>query len=405
MLKKYPGNFLILFCGQTISNLGNQIYLIALPWLVYELTQSSSQMGTIAAITALPDVLFTLFVGVLIDRYNKKNILWISSIVQFLLVLSIPVLFLLDTFSIYHIYIIGFCYATTSMIFITTYRSIIPELVDKEYLVDSNSLIQVSLTLIRMVGPLVAGVLITILGEINAFFIDALTFLILISTIYFIKIPKTKIMEIKKTSVSKEIKDGIKYIIETIELRHITWLVLVVNIGMSISMSLMVFHLRGGNNFSATEVGYVYSIAGVMSFFFTIFAPRVSKKFNLVQAISISCCLSGVGLLVLPLANTFIFTGLALGMIIGGASLGTVFIHTSLQKNVPSDYLGRVYASTQMATRISVPVALMMGAWGSETIIGINGMFIISGIIIVASTLFSFFRLNKLDQTKEEITI
>lgn len=402
MFKKYPKNFFVLFVGQTISNLGNQIYLIGLPWLVYELTKSSLQMGSIAAVTALPDILFALFVGVLVDKYNKKKIIWFTSVLQFLLVMMIPILFILNILEIYHIYIIGFLYSTTSLIFVTCYRSSIPELVEEKYLVEVNSLIQLSLTVIRMVGPIIAGFIIAFMGEINGFFVDAVTYFILIVCISFIKMPTKPIVNGKKTRLLDDIKEGFKYTFGTVELRYITWIVLVVNIGMSISLSLMIFHLRGENNLLANEVGYVYSIAGIISFCLTLLAPRIGKLINNMQAIAICCCVSGVGLLLLPMMNHIVSNGLALGMVTGGATLGTVFINTVLQKQVSIAYLGRVYATTQMATRISVPLALMIGAWGSETYLGIGGMFTISGLIIVISTLAGLFRINNMKKEKQE---
>lgn len=403
MLKKYPTQFLVLFGGQTLSNLGNQIYLIALPWLVYELTKSSFQMGAIAAVTAIPHLLFALFIGVLIDRYNKKNIIWISSVIQFLLVLSIPVLSFLNVLGISFVYIVGFLYSTTSLIFITCYRSIIPEMVEENQLVGINSLIQNSLNIIKMVGPILAGIIIASFGEINAFLIDALTYFILILCIGCIKLPTKQTVFKKKMKLQEEIKEGIYYTFGTVELRNIVWLVLLVNIGMSISLSMIVFHLRGDNHFSAQEVGYVYAIAGVLSFGFTMLAPFLYKKISMIQAIAISCTISGLGLLILPFMDQVILNGVALGIIQGGGSLGTVFIHTIIQKKVPIEYLGRVYSTTQMFTRLSVPLALMLGAWGSETIIGVSGLFFISGIIIVISTMISFIKINKVKNNYEEV--
>lgn len=401
-LRKYNKDFLILFGGQTVSNIGDQIYLIALPWLVYELTQSSFDMGTISAINALPEIVFAIFMGVFIDRYNKKKIMLIACIIEFILIALIPILSYLNLLNIHHIYVIGFLYSSTTLVFLITYRSSIPILVGKSLLVKVNSLIQISLTLIKMIGPILAGILIANFGVVHALMIDSLTFLVLLISITLIKIPRLKVSDDAKTSIKQDIKDGFKYTFGSKELRFINWLVLVVNIGMSVGLSLMVFYLRGENNLLAKEVGFVYSIAGTVAFLMTIMAPYISKVIRDLQAISLSCCVSGIGLILMPFMDGVVLVGISLGLVTGGGTLATIYINSTLQSMVPVEYLGRVFATAQMTSRISVPVALMIGGWSSATIFGIDGVFKVSGSIILLSALLSGFSLRR---KKEELDV
>lgn len=401
-LRKYNKDFLILFGGQTVSNIGDQIYLIALPWLVYELTQSSFDMGTISAINALPEIVFAIFMGVFIDRYNKKKIMLIACIIEFILIALIPILSYLNLLNIHHIYVIGFLYSSTTLVFLITYRSSIPILVGKSLLVKVNSLIQISLTLIKMIGPILAGILIANFGVVHALMIDSLTFLVLLISITLIKIPSLKVSDDAKTSIKQDIKDGFKYTFGSKELRFINWLVLVVNIGMSVGLSLMVFYLRGENNLLAKEVGFVYSIAGTVAFLMTIMAPYISKVIRNLQAISLSCCVSGIGLILMPFMDGVVLVGISLGLVTGGGTLATIYINSTLQSMVPVEYLGRVFATAQMTSRISVPVALMIGGWSSATIFGIDGVFKVSGSIILLSALLSGFSLRR---KKEELDV
>lgn len=401
-MRKYNKDFLILFGGQTISNIGDQIYLIALPWLVYELTQSSFDMGTISAINALPEIIFAIFMGVFIDRYDKKKIMLIACIIEFILIALIPILSYLNLLNIYYIYVIGFLYSTTTLVFLITYRSSIPLLVEKSLLVKVNSMIQISLTIIKMTGPILAGILITNFGVVNALMIDSLTFLVLLVSITLIKIPSLKVSDGVKTTIKQDIKDGFKYTFGSKELRFINWLVLVVNIGMSVGLSLMVFYLRGENQLLAKEVGYVYSIAGIVAFLMAVMAPYISKLIKDLQAISMSCCLSGIGLILVPYMDSVALLGFSLGIVTGGGTLATIYINSTLQSMVPVEYLGRVFATAQMTSRISVPVALMIGGWSSVTALGIGGVFKVSGSIILLSALLAVFSLRK---NKEELDV
>ncbi|MCM3439828.1 MFS transporter [Metabacillus halosaccharovorans] len=400
-MKRYSKNFLILFSGQTISNLGNQIYLIALPWLVYELTHSSFDMGTISAIMALPDLLFALIFGTIIDRYNRKRILWIASFIQLVIVLIIPLLFFTDMLEIYHIYITGFLYSTATLIFITCYRSCIPDLTDEDSLVEVNSLIQLSLTIIKMIGPLLAGLLIANFGIVESFMVDAFTYFLLIICIFNTKLPNEKVRK-KNTFFFDDLRNGITYTLGSQILRYLIWLVLIVNIGMSIALSLMVFHLRADGNLSAHQVGYVYSISGIFSLVFTLLAPKIARKMGSMSAISLACMISGLGLLFIPFTQNIILKGITLGLITGGGTLGAIYINSMLQKQVPSEYLGRVFATTQMISRVSVPLALVVGGWGSETRFGVSGMFVISSLIVILSSLGFYLKMNMMNESKRK---
>ncbi|WP_175640422.1 MFS transporter [Metabacillus schmidteae] len=400
-MKRYSKDFLILFSGQTISNLGNQIYLIALPWLVYELTHSSFDMGTISAIMALPDLLFALIIGTIIDRYNRKRILWIASFIQLIIVLIIPILFITNMLEIYHIYITGFLYSSATLIFITCYRSCIPDLTDEDSLVEVNSLIQLSLTLIKMIGPLLAGIIIANFGIVEGFMVDAFTYFLLIICIFNTKLPKEKVRK-RNTFFFDDLKNGITFTLGSKILRYLIWLVLIVNIGMSIALSLMVFHLRGDGNLSANQVGYVYSISGIFSLGFTLFAPKIARKMGSMSAISLACMISGLGLLFIPFTQNIILKGITLGLITGGGTLGAIYINSMLQKQVPSEYLGRVFATTQMISRVSVPLALVVGGWGSETRFGVSGMFIISSFIVILSTLGFYLKMKLVNDSKRK---
>jgi len=88
-------DFLKLWLGQLISRIGNGIHEIALAWLVLELTGSALSMGAILAVSILPNLLFGLPAGVIVDRFNRKRIMVLSDLSRTLIVLVIPVAYTL----------------------------------------------------------------------------------------------------------------------------------------------------------------------------------------------------------------------------------------------------------------------------------------------------------------------
>lgn len=374
-----------LFSGQTFSNLGEQLYLIAIPWLVYEMTQSTLTMGTVAAIIAFPQIIFGLIIGVVIDRFNKRKIMMYSTVLQVILMTLLPTLYLSNALSIYHIYIICFLYSLGSLIFLSTYRSALPQLVERTNLVKANSLIQSSLTIIRVIGPIIAGILIANFGVHNALYVNMFSFIILYLVLINIKFPneKRQYHQKVKTTMIREIKEGIQFIFSNKSFLHINILSFFVNMGMAMSLSMMVFYLHGDYDFTAQQVGYVFAISGAMAFLFSIIAPALVRYFNQIQAILLSCALSGFGLIFITFSSHWLVIGLFLGCITGGTTLASIYIYTFFQHETPENLLGRVFTTSQMLARISTPLAVFFGGWFTHYFIHISQLFLFSGVIII----------------------
>lgn len=383
--------FVSLFTGQTISNIGEQLYLIAVPWLVFELTQSTLTMGTVSAVIAFPQIIFGLLIGVLIDRFNKRKLMIYSTFLQIILMTLFPTLYLMDILSIYHIYIICFLYSIGSLVFLSTYRSTVPQLVNKNNLVKVNSLIQSSLTIVRIIGPIFAGIIISKYGAQNALYVNMISFLILYCLLLFIRLPEESQYAQKqnKKSLIKEIEEGFKFIFHHKRMFYMNILTLFVNIGMSIGLSMMVFYLRGDNLLSAEHVGYVYSISGGMAFLFTLIAPKLIVNSNYLKGILISCSISGLALTLISLPFEWVTMGLLLGFITGGGTLASIYINTFLQSETPDHLIGRIFTTSQMLARVSTPISVFIGGWLTNSLISISQLFLFSGIIIMLSTLIA----------------
>src|SRR6476659_1481114 len=87
-------NFRLLWIGESISLLGDQFYMIALPWLVLQITGSALALGTILAVAAIPRALFMLIGGALVDRFSPRAVMIASNLSRFVLVALLSVLVL-----------------------------------------------------------------------------------------------------------------------------------------------------------------------------------------------------------------------------------------------------------------------------------------------------------------------
>ena len=153
-------NYFLLWTGQLISNIGNAIYFIILPWMILDLTGSKFSTSIVITCSYLPAIVFGLSAGIIIDKYSKKRIIIYSDFIRAILIMFIPLSMILDLISPFLIGLITFCISVVSTFFYPARDSIIPLIVKKDELSIANSLISISVQISQLLGPLLASLFI-----------------------------------------------------------------------------------------------------------------------------------------------------------------------------------------------------------------------------------------------------
>lgn len=125
---KLPFVYLRFLLGMFIPRLGDSLFAFAIPWISYELTQSSIVMGSMYAVSVLPIVLFGPVAGSLVDRWDRKQLMLFTDIARALLVAAIPLLHYADVLELWHLYAISFVLTILSLMFDVSVVAIIPSL-------------------------------------------------------------------------------------------------------------------------------------------------------------------------------------------------------------------------------------------------------------------------------------
>ncbi|MDQ6714407.1 MAG: MFS transporter, partial [Candidatus Dormibacteraeota bacterium] len=170
--------FLRFWAGSSISTLGNQVTILALPWLVLQLTQSPFQLGLVAALEFVPFLLFGLVVGVYADRWDRRRIVLVADLVRFLLLATVPLAAFFHVLTLVQLYLVAFITGTARLWFEVAHYSLIPSLVSPGRVVEANSGLEVTEGVSSLVGPALGGLLIKVLGAADALLADALSFLL-----------------------------------------------------------------------------------------------------------------------------------------------------------------------------------------------------------------------------------
>ncbi len=155
-------NFRLLFGGSTISMLGDQFTLVALPWLVLKLTGNPAALGLVLATMALPRALFMLIGGAVVDQLSPRRVLIAARAANALLVALLAVLVLLGDIDMWLVYAIALGIGLSTAFAYPAGSAILPQLVSKEQLQPANALVMGMRQLSMFVGPALAGIVISL---------------------------------------------------------------------------------------------------------------------------------------------------------------------------------------------------------------------------------------------------
>lgn len=220
-------NFRYFWVGQCISLIGTWVQRTAQTWLVYSLTKSPFLLGLLGVFQFGPVFLFSLFVGVIIDRYPKKKLLILTQLIFMVQSLILAYLVWTNVVKYWQIAILAVVFGIAQTFDLPVRQSFFVELVGKEDLMNAISLNSTIVNLAKIIGPSIAGILIVKLGVKACFFINGISFIPVIFGLCLIKVQYTNVKTDHK-NVIVEIKDGIKYIMRNDVLKFTIMLMIIV---------------------------------------------------------------------------------------------------------------------------------------------------------------------------------
>lgn len=204
-------NYRLFFSGAIVSNTGTWMARITQDWLVLSLTGSAAAVGITTALQFLPMLLFGLYGGVIADRYPKRRILLASQTALGLCGLTLALLTLTGQVQVWHVYLIAFLLGMVTVVDNPTRQSFVSEMVGPAQLRNAVSLNSANFQSARLVGPAVAGVLISTVGSGWAFLINALSFLAPIAGLLLMR--TSELHKVERAPRGKgQLREGLKYV-------------------------------------------------------------------------------------------------------------------------------------------------------------------------------------------------
>ncbi len=383
-------NYRLFMAGQTLSLIGTWIQRISMMWLVYQLTNSALLLGVVGFCEQIPIFLFAPFAGVYADRWNKHRALCRIEAFALVQAFLLGLLVLFNLVHIWHIIILSLCLGVINAFEVPMRQSFVVEMVgrDKEALPNAIALNSTVFNLSRLIGPSIAGILISAVGEGWCFMANAFSYLLVLICLLLMKIPKSVAKRIGEVDVLKKLKEGIQYVKANDMMRSLLLLLAIVSFANASLRTLApVFAkviLQGGAN----TLGFLMSAAGIGAICGALFLTKRKTTNSLKKIVSFTGILLGTGMICfaisrsLPLSLFFIaITGLA-------QMMHTACTNTLLQLHVDDDKRGRVMSFYTVCLQGTMPFGSLLagavaGITGGPLAVAFMGGFCLLGSIFL----------------------
>ncbi|MFI5153714.1 MAG: MFS transporter [Chitinophagales bacterium] len=379
------GRYILFWVSSLFSNIGTWMQQIAQPWVVLSLSNSAFWVGLDSFAMNTPGWLFTLWGGVLADRYDRKRVVLFFQTIQFLCIITMVILLILSWLKVWMIVIISFLVGLTDSLSMPSFQSIIPSIVEKKDIHKAVSLNSTQFNLSRILGPAIAGVVIVRFGAVACFSANAASYIPFFLSLYFIY--PSRGLKLQQEPIEakpiQQLKEFQKLLFNR-QVRIPLMTALVTNMFCAPLITFSVVLLKNVFHAELTQFGWAvaaFGTGGLIGAAVTFIPLPPSFKRN-IFATGIAI-LSGMIIVAIGL-NHSIYVLIAL-LIFAGAALTTsnISINTFLQENATNNSRGRILSMFQLALSGGISMgALFTGITVSK--LNISNALLINGIFAIA---------------------
>ncbi|HZC71045.1 MAG TPA: MFS transporter [Jatrophihabitans sp.] len=390
-------DFLLLWGGQTISDIGSAVSMLVLPLIaVVYLNASGFEVGALNAVQWLPSLLIGLPAGVWVDRSRRRMLMIGADAVRAVLLASVPVAAALGALGIGQLFGVAFGVGVANVVFQVSEQAYPPSLVPSEDLPEANAKLLGSSSVAQVVGPGFGGLLVQAARAPYALLADAVSYVVSLVSLLLIRAREPNPARIEHESVRTAVAAGARFVRHDPLLRTMTIAPAVANLFLCGYEAIAVLFLVRSVHLAASTVGLLMALVSLGSVAGALVARPLGRRIGTARAMWLSSAVTtpvsilvaftsrGAGLVFFVVGNVALFFGIL---------IYNVTITAFRQAYCPPEMLGRVVASMRFVLFGTIPVgALLAGALASAVgarqavlVMMVGGM--LSSVLLCASPL------------------
>jgi len=379
-------NYRLFFFGQGTSLIGTWMQNIAQGWLVLVLTNSAFDVGLVSALGALPILLVSLPAGVFVDRVNKHRLIVLTQTLSLLQALALAILLWTHRIALWQVAVIAVFLGTVNAFDMPGRQAFMIELVGKDDLMNAIALNSSAFNTARVVGPSIAGLLISAVGLAWCYFLNAVSYVAVIWGLVEMRLPPFVRPE-RRGQGMEQFREGARFVRDDRRILALVSNMAVISIFGYPVLVLMPVFARDVLHVGASGLGFMMAVIGVgavaSALALAAFAPRVRKGVILLW--------SGpaFGAAIVAFALTRWMPLVLVILPIGGAAmiLNTAVTNTLIQTLTPDGLRGRVMGFYAFVFSGMAPFGAFQAGWLAEQLGAPTAVEIGGTICVLASLL------------------
>ncbi len=396
-------NYTLYFMGQGTSLIGTWMQRTAVSWVVYTMTHSAFMLGLTVFASQFPSFVFSLFGGVVSDRYNRYKVILLTQFISMVQAILLAVLILSHHYLVWEILTLSTVLGIINAFDMPARQPLVHELIkDKDDLSNALALNSSMVNLARLAGPALSGIILEKFGAGTCFILNAVSFVAVIASLLTMKLPPYKATHIKK-KVTTELIEGFTYLKQNPSIGMVMLMLTCISLLVLPYNTLLPVFAKVIFKGNAATFGYINSFIGLGAITGSFFLASLKPGTNLKRILLINTLILGVGLILFshisyfPLAMLFaVISGF------GTMSQGTI-CNTLIQTNTEAGMRGRVMSIVAMSLFGMLPIgSLLIGAVSQK--IGAPNAILCQGVIaiIIALSFSKFLRKETLNKNEIE---
>ncbi len=393
-------NFRLLFGAGTLTNLGDGLVVLALPWLATLMTSNPMAIAAVAAAGRLPWLFFAIPAGVIVDNADHRKLIARTDLLRAVIVLAILMLAMNEQMSgaVWVLAGLAFLLGSAEVLRDNAAQTMLPSIVEPDDLERANGQLWSSEQLTgQFIGPPLAGFLIAA-GIGIPFGVDAALLVLAAGLVWMISLqPKTRI----SSGFGAALVEGISYMRRDPLLLRLAIVLGIANFIATATITVQVLFAQEVLALPAFYYGWVLSAAAVGAITGSLLAPRLIMLFGTQVCLYLSIVAWGLGYASIGISQSGVTMGIALFFIMLGAMVWNVITVSWRQRRIPSSLLGRVNSIYRFFGWGSMPLGAMAGGVAVsvlETELGrelaLRSTFLIAGFACVLLLVFALLKLR-----------
>jgi MFS family permease len=348
-------NYRYFWIGQCISLIGTWMQRTAQIWLVYTLTKSPFLVGVLGVCQFLPLLLFSLFVGVFVDRFPKKKILLLTQTVFMLQAMVLAILTFSGIVRYWHVFILSAIFGLTQTVDMPARQSFFIEMVGRKDLMNAISLNSTIVNLSKIIGPAISGVVIVRFGPAFCFLLNGLSYMAVLGGLMLITTGDL-VIRCAHRNVWREITEGLQYIKKSdVLVNNVIAMAVVCTFAMNTDVIIPVFSKtvlgKGATGYTA-----LMAAMGIGSLCAALYMANISKNGIIKKMLIIDALGISIFQIITSLMSVY---WLCLILAAGIGFMNLTFLNTAnstFQLNSTDEYRGRVMSIYAFLSQGSTPI-------------------------------------------------